>query len=145
MKRIALYVSIMLLFAGPLYAAATGSCAVSNDVSGNIQTATWSCTADGSGTFLATGFASSATQGWVYAVDVYPGGTAPNAGSLTLITSDTGADALGGNGASSLGSTVTRMVPAKSGWVHGTLQPVITGNSTGSATFTIKVMIWRQQ
>jgi hypothetical protein len=135
---------LLLVFVGQALAAATGSCTVSTDTRGYIQSITWTCTGDGSGTFAATGFASPATRGWVYVVDTYPGGTAANGGGFTLLTSDTGVDVLGGNGGSTL-AAAARSVAAKSGWVNGTLQPVITGNTTASATFTIKAWIWKTQ
>jgi hypothetical protein len=127
-------------------AAATGSCTMSQGTLGGnfIMRVTWTCTADGSGTFTAI-TPSTARKGWVFAVDTTPGVVTPTAGTgFTLITSDSGADVMGGNASAMLGVTSGRAVPAKSGWFNGTLTPTFTGAYTNNTVFTIRAWIWLQ-
>ena len=51
----------------------------------------------------------------------------------------------GGNASTMLGESPSRAIPQASGWINGTLTPVITGNSVNSAIFTIRATIWKQR
>jgi hypothetical protein len=152
MKRLFCVLTLFLLLvmwplSEVLSAAATGSCTIAETTLGgaDIYRITWVCTADGSGTFT-TITASTATKGWVFAVDTTPGSTTPTPGTgFTLIASDSGADIMSGNASAMLGVTSGRAVPARSGWFNGTLRPTFTGAYTNNAIFTIRAWIWLQK
>lgn len=124
-----------------------GACTMSSISSSDIAYVTWVCTADASdGSFPSTVTSSPTLRGWVYVVDVTPGTTTPTDGSgFTLTSSASGVDVMGGNASTMLGASPSRAIPQASGWINGTLTPVITGNSVNSAIFTIRATIWKQR
>ena len=143
MRKFLLFLMFIVIFTLPpmipnSYSATT--CVVSQVDLDSISRITWVCTgASGTGT------ASKAVRGWVYDVDVTPGGTGPTVGSgFTLVTSDSNVDVMGANASAMFAATPTRAVPLSSGWVNGTLSPVISNNIVATAVVTIRAWIWKQ-
>jgi hypothetical protein len=136
----------VIITVSPMTSFGAGSCAVTSVNLDNVTRVTWVCTGDSSnGGFPANVTASPTLRGWVYVVDTTPGTTTPTASSgFTLLSSESNADIMGGSASTMLGATAGRAVPSSSGWINGTLTPVITGNSVASAVFTIRAWVWNQ-
>jgi hypothetical protein len=132
----------------PLFAhALAGSCVMTHQDLDAISSVTWVCTGNsGDGTFPTTITPSPTFRGWVYSVDTTPGSPSPTASSgFTLLSSESSADVLSSTGSTMLGATANRVAPAISGWINGTLTPVITSNIVHGAIFTIRAWIWNQR
>jgi hypothetical protein len=146
MKKFLWFLIGVIITLSPLLTHAVGSCSVATVNSTEVARVTWTCTADASdGSFPTTVTASPELRGWVYVVDATPGIVLPTEGSgFTLKSSSTSVDVLGGNASTILGAAAGRITPASSGWVNGTLTPIITGNIVHSALFTITAWVWKQ-
>lgn len=144
-KRVLFLSLIMLMLTCTSLFAAASSCTVASPVGDQVQTITWVCTAsssDGSYPSASTSIASAPVKGWVFALEMIPGGTAPTSGTTVALKKGNSMTIVSGTT-----STVpTNSTAASSGWASGeTLWPLVTGNSVNSAVLTIKAYIWQQK
>jgi hypothetical protein len=141
MKKLILL--FILLFFPSLVFAAGSDCTVTYDGKFPVETITFTCTADdAAATFPNT--TTKAIRGYILLVETNPGTTGPTDVYDIVYNTASGVDVMGGNCGNRSITATERAVPALSGWVDGTLTQVVTNNAVNSATFTSKIVYWRQ-
>lgn len=141
MKKLILLFILMLL---PLLAFAAGTCTTTYDGKVPVETITISCTADsGAATFPDT--VTKAIRGYVMVVETNPGTPGPTDDYDIVYNTASGVDVMGGACINRDTANTERATPSLFGWIDGTLTQVVTNNAVNSATFTSKIVYWRQE
>lgn len=143
MKTIKNLILAAILVLLPVSALATGSCTLSYDGKYPVETITFSCTADAAAATFPNK-TTKALRGFILIIETDPGTTGPTDNYDIVYNTSSGVDVMGGACAKRDTSNTERAVPALSGWVDGTLTQVVTNNAVNSATFTSKIVYWRQ-
>ena len=141
MKKVWLSLVLVLLMAGQALAA--GTCTASSAVQATVTVVTATCTADSSdGSYPSTSLGSY--RGWIVLAETNPGTTGPTDNYDIVINNANGVDVMGGSLANRDTTNSERATPAINGWVDGALTLAVSNNSVNSATFVLKLLIYRE-